>query len=91
MEPPKDVGQAHESQQGQQEEPLKNGEKPEESVGAHSASSSSTPPEPDDGSTNVPQPPPVDWNYLMNKDYAADELSINGRVRREVLNQYKYG
>ena len=68
LQPPKDVGQAHESQQGQQEELLKNGENPEESAGAHSASPSSTPPEPDDGSTSLPQPP-MDWEYLMNKDY----------------------
>jgi len=63
MKPPKDVGQAHEFQHGQQEGLLKNGKKPEESAGAH------TPPEPDHGSTDVPQPPPADRKYLMNKDY----------------------
>ena len=57
LEPPKDVGKAHESQLGQQEEPLKNEGKPDESAGAHSSSSSAAAASSDQESTNVAQAP----------------------------------
>ena len=57
LEPPKDVGKAHESQLGQPEEPLKNKGKLDESAGAHSSSSSGAAASSDQGSTNVAQAP----------------------------------